>query len=171
MVNYRRWLVKEEEGHPSSAVSNQSCWPQMITRGCAPFSPDIMNCHFHLSPDHNTEFCKRPKRWTAMGYVGRFRHPRFNESTPTSSGSERKRFLWSVGPEPLPDYSRYSTATLHGELFEKSLEQIIRAYIYQTRRKQPEKAREYSRLSSLFTAWVIPLAAREERRVYPQARH
>ena len=64
-----------------------------------------------------------------------------------------------------------SPATLHGELFEKSLEQIIRAYIYQTRRKQPEKAREYSRLSSLFTAWVIPLAAREERRVYPQARH
>ena len=84
---------------------------------------------------------------------------------------EQRFRKWSVGPEPLPDYSRYSTATLHGELFEKSLEQIIRAYIYQTRRKQPEKAREYSRLSSLFTAWVIPLAASEERRVYPQARH
>ena len=62
---------KEEEGHLSSAVSNQSYWPQMITRGCAPFPPDITNCNFHLFPDRNTEFCKRPKRWTAMGCTGR----------------------------------------------------------------------------------------------------
>ena len=93
MVNYRRWLVKEEEGHPSSAVSNQSCWPQVITRGCAPFLPDIMNCHFHLSPDHNTEFYKRPKRWTAMGNVGRFRHPRFNEVHPHEQRFRKKKIL------------------------------------------------------------------------------
>ena len=123
---------KEEEGHLSSAVSNQSYWPQMITRGCAPFPPDITNCNFHLFPDRNTEFCKRPKRWTAMGCTGRLQVStllRFNASTPTSSGSERKRFLWSVGPEPLPEqnctranpHSIFKVLTCHLQLAWRTL--------------------------------------------------